>query len=113
MMTLGLAQQFGFLENKTHLSFAVPFSSPHVVFEVSSASFVLLCLGGFLTSSNESVDPSGYSGVVHQEQTGRGTEEFRNQQNDTRILTGLRLLHIADWFGKKLGTKSDFCFISY
>uniref|UniRef100_A0A3Q3VP17 ZP domain-containing protein n=1 Tax=Mola mola TaxID=94237 RepID=A0A3Q3VP17_MOLML len=37
MLTSSLAQQYNLMENGTHLSFAVPFSSPSVVFEVRSA----------------------------------------------------------------------------
>lgn len=36
MLTPGLAQQYGFMENGTHLSFTVPFSAPDVVYEVQS-----------------------------------------------------------------------------
>ncbi|CAK6979205.1 uncharacterized protein LOC128376852 [Scomber scombrus] len=39
-MTSGLAQQYGFMENGTHFSFAVPFTAPDVVFEAVEASVI-------------------------------------------------------------------------
>lgn len=39
MLTSGLAQQYSLMENGTHMSFFVPFSSQNVVFEVQSGSF--------------------------------------------------------------------------
>lgn len=38
-MTAGLAQQYNLMENGTHLSFVVPFSSPNVVLQVGSGAF--------------------------------------------------------------------------
>lgn len=95
MLTSSLAQQYNLMENGTHLSFAVPFSSPSVVFEVRSAcnyderltrKLHLLC------------DFSGCPGVVHKEQTRRSAEESSNKRQHPRIVTGLRLLHNTDWF---------------
>nr|XP_046229753.1 uncharacterized protein LOC124050865 [Scatophagus argus] len=40
MLTAGLAQQYGLMENGTHLSFVVPFSGPAVVFEAVQASSI-------------------------------------------------------------------------
>ncbi|XP_039981930.1 uncharacterized protein LOC120789331 [Xiphias gladius] len=40
MLTPGLAQQYRFMENGTHLSFAVPFSAPDVVFEAVESSSI-------------------------------------------------------------------------
>uniref|UniRef100_UPI0037E87E56 uncharacterized protein n=1 Tax=Semicossyphus pulcher TaxID=241346 RepID=UPI0037E87E56 len=40
MLTSSLAQQYGFMENGTHFSFAVPFSSPDVVFEAVQSSTI-------------------------------------------------------------------------
>lgn len=41
MLTPVLAQQYGFVENGTHTSFAVPFTAPDVVFEVQSGYIFL------------------------------------------------------------------------
>ncbi|XP_044185804.1 uncharacterized protein LOC122965693 [Thunnus albacares] len=40
MLTSGLAQQYGFMENRTHFSFVVPFSAPDVMFEAVEASSI-------------------------------------------------------------------------
>uniref|UniRef100_A0A4W6F5T4 ZP domain-containing protein n=1 Tax=Lates calcarifer TaxID=8187 RepID=A0A4W6F5T4_LATCA len=40
LLTSDLAEQYSFMENGTHLSFAVPFSSPDVVFEAIESSSV-------------------------------------------------------------------------
>ncbi|GAA6228835.1 uncharacterized protein LOC108895975 [Lates japonicus] len=40
LLTSDLAEQYSFMENGTHLSFAVPFSSPDVVFEAVESSSV-------------------------------------------------------------------------
>uniref|UniRef100_A0A3B4WA82 Uncharacterized LOC111661437 n=1 Tax=Seriola lalandi dorsalis TaxID=1841481 RepID=A0A3B4WA82_SERLL len=40
LLTPGLAQQYGFSENGTHLSLAVPFSAPDVVFEAVESSSI-------------------------------------------------------------------------
>ncbi|KAM6992413.1 uncharacterized protein LKV04_008474 [Tautogolabrus adspersus] len=40
ILTPRLAQQYGFMENGTHFSFAVPFSSPDVVFESVQSSTI-------------------------------------------------------------------------
>ncbi|XP_041815323.1 uncharacterized protein LOC121622432 [Chelmon rostratus] len=40
MLTRGRAQQYRFMENGTHLSFAVPFASPDVVYEAVQSSYI-------------------------------------------------------------------------
>ncbi|TMS12097.1 Zona pellucida sperm-binding protein 2 [Larimichthys crocea] len=40
LLTPGLAQQYGFMENGTHLSFTVPFSAPDVVYEAVESSSI-------------------------------------------------------------------------
>ncbi|XP_076613030.1 uncharacterized protein LOC143336650 [Chaetodon auriga] len=40
VLTPSLAQQYGFMENGTHLSFAVPFTSPDVAFEAIQSSYI-------------------------------------------------------------------------
>ncbi|XP_071324078.1 uncharacterized protein [Trachinotus anak] len=40
MLTPGLAHQYGFMENGTHLSLAMPFSAPDVVFEAVESSSI-------------------------------------------------------------------------
>lgn len=41
MLTSGLAEEYNLMENGTHLSFFVPFSSSNVAYEVRSWSLVL------------------------------------------------------------------------
>lgn len=48
MLTSGLAQQYSFMDNDTHCSFIVPFSSSDVVVEVRSESAHDECAGIYL-----------------------------------------------------------------
>lgn len=48
MLTSGLAQQYGFMDNSTHFSFIVPFSSSDIVIEVRSESAYGKCAGIYL-----------------------------------------------------------------